>query len=150
MLWFKFLLNRWWPFSPRPALHTDNNPRLNLAKFSEKMVAKSSFVIDKQTMSAEIYAQRSDEIDDVNFRRLVSRSPNASTLIPAASMGLSDREASVVRDIGPLNSVRIASSSRQASGPLYGTNGTGDQSEQNIVERKQCSAEQDKNVFCFP
>ncbi|QHO13315.1 hypothetical protein HN51_070821 [Arachis hypogaea] len=44
-----------------------------------------------------------------------------------------NREASGVRDTGPLHSVRIASPFRQVSGPLYATNGTGDILQQNIV-----------------
>ena len=92
----------------------------------------ANFEKDEEPMLSERYAQRSDEFEDSNFRRIVSRTRSASMSIPMVSMEPYDREASLVGHTGPLRSVR-KTPFPQMSGPLYATHGTENLSQRSIV-----------------
>ncbi|KAK7314724.1 hypothetical protein VNO77_33251 [Canavalia gladiata] len=90
------------------------------------------FEKDEVPMLSEARAQRSDEAEDSNFRRLVSRTRSASISIPMASLESYEKETSLVGHTGPLRNVRKTPFT-QMSGPLYATHGTGNLSRQSIV-----------------
>ena len=81
----------------------------------------ANFEIDEEPMPSEGYAQRSDDIEDSNFQRHVSRTESASLSIPIVSM---DREASLAGHSGPLHSMG-KTPFPQISGPLYATHRSG-------------------------
>ena len=81
----------------------------------------ANFEIDEEPILSEGYAQRSDEIEDSNFQRHVSRTESASLSIPMVSM---DRQASLVGHSGQLHSMG-KTPFPQISGPLYATHRSG-------------------------
>ena len=117
----------------------------------------ANFEIEEEPMLLETYAHRSDEFEDSNFRRPVSKTQSASMSIPMVSMESYDREASLVGHTGPFRSMRktlfpqmsgpLRSVRKtlfpQMSGPLYATHGTGNLLQQsgvvtgnNVVENR--------------
>ncbi|XP_024641834.1 probable cyclic nucleotide-gated ion channel 20, chloroplastic isoform X1 [Medicago truncatula] len=90
------------------------------------------FEKDEITNLSETHPQRSDESENSNFQRNISRTQSAPVSIPMALLDPYDRQPNLVGHTGRLRTARKTSIS-QMSGPLYATpTTTGNESENSL------------------
>jgi len=92
------------------------------------------FEKDEITNLSETHPQRSDELENSNFQRNISRTQSASVSIPMALLDPYERQPNLVGHTGLLRTARKTSIS-QMSGPLNATPTTENEVGENKKEK---------------